>query len=144
MRGLERIVPSQGLPGGEPSVRGRSISELVGQLSRLGSRGTLDEQPDLELEDLRQAVQWEILLGEMRRGKRPLTVEYWSDEGWIVGRLREVPSVLTQGETVAEFLVNVRDAYDLVCADLGDAPEREVHGNPFALPAQPWTLEIRL
>lgn len=144
MKSLERIVPSQGLPGGEPSVRGKSTSELVGQLSRLGSRGTLEEQPDLELEDLRQAVQWENLLGEMRRGQRPLTVEYWRDEGWFVGRLREVPSVLTQGETVAELLVNIPDAYDMVCADLGDAPEGEVDDSRFGLPAQPWILEIRL
>ena len=33
---------------------------------------------------------------------KKLTLEYWVDDGWFVGRLKEVPSVFSQGETVEE------------------------------------------
>ena len=45
------------------------------------------------------------------------TLEYWLDDGWYVGRLREVPGVFSQGETLAELEDNIRDAYALVKAD---------------------------
>ena len=46
-----------------------------------------------------------------------LTLEYWPDQGGYVGRLREVPGVFSQGETLAELEDNVRDAYELVLED---------------------------
>jgi predicted RNase H-like HicB family nuclease len=49
-------------------------------------------------------------------------MEYWQDEGWYVGRLKEVPGVFSQGETLAELEENLRDAYDLVLADAAPAP----------------------
>jgi len=42
------------------------------------------------------------------------TLEYWLDEGWYVGRLREVPGVMTQGESLGELEENIRDAYRLM------------------------------
>lgn len=45
---------------------------------------------------------------------RNFTLEYWMDDGWYVGRLREVPGVFSQGETLAELEENIRDAYHLV------------------------------
>jgi predicted RNase H-like HicB family nuclease len=39
------------------------------------------------------------------------TLEYWLDDGWYVGRLKEAPGVFSQGETVAELEENIRDAY---------------------------------
>lgn len=45
---------------------------------------------------------------------RAFTLEYWKDEGWYVGRLREVPGVFSQGETLDELEENVRDAYKLL------------------------------
>ena len=45
-----------------------------------------------------------------------LTLEYWLDEGWYIGRLREVPGVFSQGETLGELEENIRDAYELVLA----------------------------
>ena len=36
--------------------------------------------------------------------KRFFTLEYWADEGWLVGRLKEVPGVFSQGETLEELL----------------------------------------
>jgi predicted RNase H-like HicB family nuclease len=45
------------------------------------------------------------------------TLEYWRDEDWYVGRLREVPGVFSQGTTLAELEDNVRDAYRLLLED---------------------------
>lgn len=49
--------------------------------------------------------------------RHAFTLEYWLDEGWHIGRLREVPGVFSQGETLEELEENIRDAYDLVLAD---------------------------
>ncbi len=46
--------------------------------------------------------------------KRAFTLEYWQDDGWYVGRLKEVPGVFSQGETLAELEENIEDAYRLV------------------------------
>ncbi len=54
--------------------------------------------------------------------RHAFTLEYWQDEGWFVGRLKEVPGVFGQGETLAELEENIRDAYDLILADSGPAP----------------------
>ena len=42
------------------------------------------------------------------------TLEYWLDEGWYVGRLKEVPGVFSQGESLPELEDNIRDAWQLV------------------------------
>ncbi|HTS78424.1 MAG TPA: type II toxin-antitoxin system HicB family antitoxin [Bryobacteraceae bacterium] len=55
--------------------------------------------------------------------KRTFTLEYWLDEGWYVGRLKEVPGVFSQGETLAELEENIRDAYRMMRED---APTVEV------------------
>ncbi len=49
---------------------------------------------------------------------RHFTLEYWLDEGWYVGRLKEAPGVFSQGETLGELDENIRDAYQLVTEDL--------------------------
>ena len=41
-------------------------------------------------------------------------MEYWIDDEWYVGRLKEVPSVFSQGETLEELEENIRDAYRLM------------------------------
>jgi predicted RNase H-like HicB family nuclease len=45
---------------------------------------------------------------------KTLTLEYWTDDGWFIGRLKEVPSVFSQGETMEELEENIRDAYELI------------------------------
>ena len=45
------------------------------------------------------------------------TVEYWPDEDWYVGRLKEIPGVFSQGETLAELKANLREAYQLLQDD---------------------------
>jgi len=46
--------------------------------------------------------------------RRSFTLEYWIDDDWYVGRLREVPSIFSQGETLPELEENIRDAYQLL------------------------------
>lgn len=45
---------------------------------------------------------------------RSFTLEYWEDDGWYVGRLREVPGVFSQGETLDELRENIADAYRMM------------------------------
>jgi predicted RNase H-like HicB family nuclease len=55
--------------------------------------------------------------------RRTMVLEYWPDEGGWVGRLKDVPGVFSQGDTLAELEENVRDAYLLILED----EEREAH-----------------
>ncbi|MDQ6626069.1 MAG: type II toxin-antitoxin system HicB family antitoxin [Verrucomicrobiota bacterium] len=48
---------------------------------------------------------------------KQFTLEYWQDEGWYVGRLKEIPAVISQGETLEELQAMVRDAYHLMVED---------------------------
>ncbi len=45
---------------------------------------------------------------------RRFTLEYWMDEGWYVGRLKEVPGIFSQGESLEELEEHIRDAYHLM------------------------------
>lgn len=47
--------------------------------------------------------------------RRPFTLEYWIDDGWYVGRLKGVPGVFSQGETLEELEENIEDAYEMMC-----------------------------
>ncbi|MFC1991900.1 type II toxin-antitoxin system HicB family antitoxin [Chloroflexota bacterium] len=42
------------------------------------------------------------------------TLEYWIDESWYIGKLKEVPGVFSQGESMEELEENIRDAYHLM------------------------------
>ena len=57
--------------------------------------------------------------------KRSFTLEYWTDEGWFVGKLREVPGVFSQGETLEELKENIADAYRMM---IESEPEPEQAG----------------
>ena len=50
---------------------------------------------------------------------RAFTLEYWQDEGWYVGRLKEVPGVFSQGESLEDLQENIGDAYHLLLEDDG-------------------------
>ena len=45
------------------------------------------------------------------------TLEYWLDDDWYVGRLKEAPGVFSQGETLQELEENIRDAYSLMMSE---------------------------
>ena len=49
---------------------------------------------------------------------KQFTLEYWTDDGWFVGRLKEWPAVMSQGETL-EKLQTIRDAYQLMIVGCG-------------------------
>jgi len=48
---------------------------------------------------------------------RHFTLEYWIDGDWYVGRLKEIPGVFSQGESLQELEENIRDAYQLMIED---------------------------
>ena len=49
--------------------------------------------------------------------RRSLTLEYWQDEDYLVGRLLEVPGVFSQGKDLEDLESNFRDAFALVLTD---------------------------
>ena len=48
---------------------------------------------------------------------RYFTLEYWLDKDWYVGRLKEVPGVFSQGQTLEELKENIVEAYNLMMED---------------------------
>jgi predicted RNase H-like HicB family nuclease len=59
---------------------------------------------------------WPVKLEAMKQ----FTLEYWTDDGWYVGRLKEMPAVMSQGETLEELQAMIRDAYRLIVDDASE------------------------
>ena len=62
---------------------------------------------------------------------KTLTLEYWVDDDWFVGRIKEVPGVFSQGATIDELEGNIKDAYQLMMdtepiLDRPDVRRREI------------------
>jgi len=57
---------------------------------------------------------------------RYFTLEYWKDEEWYVGKLREIPGVFSQGESLQELEENIRDAYQLIMESERVSPRASV------------------
>lgn len=66
--------------------------------------------------------------------KAKFTLEYWEDEGWFVGRLREVPGVFSQGETLKELEANIKDAYSMMMKEQ-ESPRKRAHTKAILVPA---------
>jgi len=66
---------------------------------------------------------------------KQFTLEYWTDDGWYVGRLKEMPAVMSQGETLEELQEMIRDAYRLILDDAAEATfvPRERHEMAISL-----------
>lgn len=64
---------------------------------------------------------------------RAFTLEYWEDDGWYVGRLKEVPGVFSQGETLRELEENIQEAYELMMADQEAVPEADIQTKELQL-----------
>jgi len=45
---------------------------------------------------------------------KKVTLEYWKDDDWFVGRLVEIPGVFSQGESLDELKENIKDAYRMM------------------------------
>lgn len=43
-----------------------------------------------------------------------VTLFYWMDDGWYVGRIKERPDVFSQGETLEELEENIQDVFQLM------------------------------
>ena len=54
------------------------------------------------------------------------TVNYWMDDGWYVGMVKEIPGVFSQGETLEELLENLQDAYKLVMEESASIPHGDI------------------
>ena len=57
------------------------------------------------------------------------TLEYWDDDNWFVGKIREVPGVFSQGETLDELKENISDAYRMVL----EAESEPIHAGTHTL-----------
>lgn len=53
-----------------------------------------------------------------------ITILYWKEDGWYVGKLKEFPDVFSQGQTLDELVENLKDAYELVKEE--DFPNAEL------------------
>jgi len=65
---------------------------------------------------------------------RHFTLEYWKDEDWYVGRLKDIPGVFSQGESLEELESNIQEAYELMLEEQND----------IDLPARPKRKEIEV
>ena len=53
---------------------------------------------------------------------RSFTLDFWIEDDWYVGKLREVPGVFSQGANLEELKINIKDAYDLMMAETTQTP----------------------
>lgn len=58
--------------------------------------------------------------------KHNFTLRYWKDDGWYVGQLEEVPSVVSQAETLEDLENNIQEVYSLLFDDAAEAPTESV------------------
>lgn len=49
--------------------------------------------------------------------RRQFTLEYWLDDGWYAGKLKEIPGIFSQGESLEELEQNIREAHQLMMAE---------------------------
>ncbi len=60
--------------------------------------------------------------GQQKTAAVSLLLEYWKDDGWYMGRLKGIPGVFSQGQTLTELEENIRDAYRLILGTVEKAP----------------------
>jgi len=63
------------------------------------------------------------------RTMKEFTLEYWTDDGWFVGRLKEMPAVMSQGETLEKLQAMIRDAYRLMVEDAAESMFCEIRSS---------------
>jgi len=66
---------------------------------------------------------------------KSFTLEYWVDDNWYVGKLKEIPGVFSQGESLNELQENIRDCYKMML--------KEVHFN-YGKKIKKQELEIKI
>jgi len=63
------------------------------------------------------------------------TLDFWTDDGWFVGKLREVPNVFSQGESLEELKANIQDAYRLMVEEAPSPPVANFHSTEVQVEA---------
>lgn len=51
---------------------------------------------------------------------KQFALEYWTGDGWFVGRLKQMPAVMSRGATFGELETMTRDAYALMVEDAAE------------------------
>lgn len=64
---------------------------------------------------------------------RNFTLDFWQDEGWYVGKLREVPGIFSQGESLEVLKQNIQDAYDLMMQETTQIPVEDFHSTELTM-----------
>ena len=66
---------------------------------------------------------------------RYFTLEYWVDDGWYVGKLKEIPGVFSQGESLEELEENIRESYQLMIEDERVLPQTTIMAKELGVEA---------
>lgn len=64
---------------------------------------------------------------------RNFTLDFWQDEGWYVGKLREVPGIFSQGESLEVLKQNIQDAYDLMMQETTQIPVEDFNSTELTM-----------
>lgn len=64
---------------------------------------------------------------------RNFTLDFWQDEGWYVGKLREVPGIFSQGESLEVLKQNIQDAYDLMMQETKQIPVEDFNSTELTM-----------
>ena len=85
------------------------------------------------------AIGWdEADLFPANEADRSFTLEFWIDDSWYVGRLKEITGVFSQGKTLGELEENIRDAYAMMIDDRSTpSPPDFVFEENLVMPQRP-------
>ena len=65
------------------------------------------------------------------------TLDYWIEDGWYVGRLREVPGIFSQGETLDDLKLNIKHALELMLPENKQTPGPDYESESLPGAGQP-------
>lgn len=86
--------------------------------------------PSLELDDLVILLNLHTNLMTMILKNFTALIEK-SDDGWYVGQLEEMPEVLSQGKTVKELMINLKDALSLFLQTQKEETAKNYNGKKY-------------
>ena len=43
--------------------------------------------------------------------EKTITIEYWYDDDWYIGRLQDMPGIYSQGQSLEQLGENIKKAY---------------------------------
>ncbi len=46
--------------------------------------------------------------------KKSFTLEYWEEDGWYIGELKELPNIFSQADTLEQLGSNIQEVYFLM------------------------------